>query len=249
MTRINWSEVGSRIFEAGIDRGVLYVGDAPGVPWVGLTSVSISKSGGEPKPRYVDGVKVSNYSSPRDFEATIEAYTYPREFEQCDGTASVQNGLRAMLQKPKPFGMVYRTKLGNEASGLDHAYKLHIIYDLRAEPSDRPYSTLGENVEPMLFSWNVTARTRSIPGFGPTPHFEIDSRDVPAQLLQDIEDVLYGDSTRDPSLPTAAELIFMFDSFEDLVYDAGGPLTPVFATYDAGTPTTAVVDTIDGGAV
>jgi hypothetical protein len=247
MARIDWAQVGSRYFEAGIDRGVLYVGNNPGVPWVGLIGVEHNASGGDAKPRYLDGVKISNYAAPEEFEATIEAFTYPTAFEQCDGTAHIQNGLRVSQQFRKSFGMTYRTKVGNDAKGLDLAYKIHILYNLRAEPTDRGYETLGDDNEAMSFSWGVTSRGEMVTGLFPSAHFTVDSRDVPAELLQDIENILYGDSSNEPKLPSPGELIFLFDSFEDLVYDAGDPFTPVFAIYDAGDPLTPVTETIDGG--
>src|SRR5688572_6783232 len=125
MTRIAWSQVGNRLFEAGVDRGVLYVGDAPGIPWTGLIGVRTGRSGGEPKPRFVDGVKVSNHATLEQFEGSIEAFTYPSQFEICDGTAVVQNGLRAKNQRRRSFSMCYRSKIGNDIQGLDHAYKIH----------------------------------------------------------------------------------------------------------------------------
>lgn len=249
MARITWSESGTRLFEAGVDRGVLYVGNGPGVPWTGLIGVKQSRSGGKPKPRFIDGVKVSNHATLEQFEGTIEAFAYPREFEVCDGTAAYQNGLKLKGQRRQPFNMVYRTKIGNDLSGIDHAYRIHILYNVRAEPTERGFQTLGEDVEPMTFSWDISARPDRIVGFLPTACFEIDSRDVPAELLQTLENMLYGDSTQDPSLPTAGELLFLFDSFEDLVYDAGSILTPVFSIHDAGSIATAVTTTIDSGEV
>lgn len=249
MTRIDWAGTGQRFFEAGIDRGVLYVGSNPGVPWIGLVAVNQSQSGGQAKPRYMDGIKIGNFASPEEFEATIEAFTYPTEFEQCDGTALVQNGLKVTQQRRQPFHMVYRTKVGNDVEGLDLAYKIHIIYNARAEPSDHAFRTLSDQNEPRLFTWHVTTRAELVSGLFPSAHYMVDSRDVPAELLQELEDILYGDSVREPSIPSPGELVFLFDSFEDLVYDAGSPLTPVFATYDAGTPDTPVTSTIDGGAL
>lgn len=249
MTRIDWAVPGSRFFEAGVDRGVIYVGNNPGVPWVGLIGVNHSQSGGEPKPRYLDGVKIGNYASPEEFEGNIEAFTYPTEFEPCDGTAQVQHGLRATKQRRVPFSMVYRVKVGNDSKGLDLGYKIHILYNLLAEPSDRNHRTLSDQTEPTTFNWHVTARAELVNGLYPTAHYFIDSRDVPAELLQNIEDILYGDAFSDPSLPSPGELIFLFDSYEDLVYDAGDPFTPVFETHDAGSPSTPVTSTIDGGAL
>lgn len=249
MTRIAWSEVGTRRFEAGVDRGVLYVGDAPGVPWTGLIGVQESRSGGDPKPRYVDGVKVSNHAALEQFEGTIEAFASPPEFDVCDGMVSLQNGLRARHQRRRPFNLTYRTKVGNDLDGLEFAYKIHILYNLRAQPADREYETLGEDVEPMTFSWDVTARPEMVAGLVPTAYFEFDSRDVPAELLQTIENILYGDSTQDASLPSAGELFFLFDSYDDLVYDAGDALTPTFSIHDAGSASAPVTSTIDSGGV
>lgn len=249
MTRIKWAETGTRLFEAGVDRGVLYVGSSPGVAWTGLLSVQDKRSGGKTKPRFLDGVKISNHATLEQFEGTIEAFTYPREFEICDGTRSLDNGLRAKKQRRKSFSMVYRSRIGNDLQGIDYAYRLHILYNLRAEPSDRGYETLGEDLEPMIFSWDITSRPEVVEGLLPTAYFEIDSRDVPAELLQTLENMLYGDPDQDASLPSAAELRFLFDSFEDLVYDAGGPLTPVFSIHDAGEIDTPVTTTIDSGEV
>jgi hypothetical protein len=249
MTRISWSGVGDRIFQAGVDRGVLYVDNGPGVPWIGLVNVDQGQSGGQAKPVYMNGVKISNRMTPEEFEATIDAYTYPVEFERCDGTYLAQNGMRIKQQRRKGFGMSYRSLVGNDVSGLSHAYKLHVIYDLKAEPSDRGYRTLTDNSEPFTFSWKVSSRPSRISGFRPSGVFEFDSRDVPAELLQQLEDILYGNETTAPSLPTPGELMFLFDSYEDVVYDADSPYTPVFATYDAGNTTTPILETIDGGAL
>lgn len=249
MARISWSDNGERFFEAGVDRGVLYVDSNPGVPWNGIVSVSQSQTGGEVKPRYRDGIKIGNRTSPEEFEATIEAYTYPVEFERCDGTYLGDNGLRVTQQRRKPFGMAYRTKIGNDTSGLDFAYKLHVLYNLKAEPSDHGYKTLTENSEPLTFSWKVSSKAVPISGFRPSSHFVFDSRDVPAELLQTLEDTLYGSDDLVASLPAPGELLFMFDSYDDLIYDAGTPYTPIFATYDAGTPDISVTSTIDGGAL
>jgi len=249
MAKVNWAKVGDRVFEAGIDRGVLYVDDSPGVPWVGLIGVNQEQSGGEAKPRYQDGIKIGNHTSPEQFAATIEAYTYPLEFERCDGTYRIDNGLRITQQRRKTFGMTYRSNVGNDTSGLSHGYKLHILYNLKAEPSNRGYQTLTDASEPATFSWKVTSRAVQILGNRPTAHFIVDSRDVPLALLQALEDILYGTELEDPTLLSAGELVFLFDSFEDTVYDAGSPYTPVFVTYDAGSPSTPITDTIDGGAL
>jgi hypothetical protein len=249
MSRIDWGVSGTRFYEVGIDRGVLYVGDNPGVPWVGLINVEQSQSGGKATSRYLDGVKISNRAAPEEFEAKIEAFTYPTEFEQCDGTSLLENGLRVSQQRRKSFGMVYRSLVGNDTQGLGAAYKIHILYNLRAEPSDRGYQTLSDQNEPTVFSWGVTGRGTIVQGIRPSVHYTVDSRDVPTELLTQLEDILYGTDETEPSLPDAGELVFMFDSYLDLVYDAGSPYTPIFVTYDAGGPATLYTNTIDGGAL
>jgi hypothetical protein len=249
MTRIDWTGIGERFFEAGVDRGVLYVGDNAGVPWIGLVNVNQIQSGGKAVPRYLDGIKISNRTSPEEFEGSIEAFTYPPEFEQCDGTALLDGGLRTNKQKRKTFSMVYRSKIGNDVDGLGFGCKIHILYNLKAEPSSRGFQTLNDQSEPIVFSWNITSKPISVSGLRPSTHYVVDSRDVPAELFQQLEDVLYGTSITDASLPSPGELIFMFDSYQDLVYDAGTPHTPAYITYDAGDPFTLVADTIDGGAL
>lgn len=249
MTRIDWDGIGKRHFELGVDRGVLYIDNEPGVPWIGLTGVSISTSGGGEKSRYLDGVKIANYSAPTHLSATIDAISYPDAFEQCDGTVDLENGLRAKNQRRKPFAMCYRTKIGNDIEGPDGGYKIHILYNLRAEPANRDYETLSDDNEPMEFSWKANGRGERVTGLLPTSHFEIDSRNTPVDLLLQVENLLYGAEGSDPTLPTAGELVFMFDSFLDLVYDAGGPLTPVFSIHDAGDIDTPVTTTIDSGEV
>lgn len=249
MTRIDWAQAGQRYFEAGIDRGVLFVDGNSAVPWTGLVNFNQRQSGGESTPRYLDGIKISNRSSPEEFEGTIEAYTHPVEFERCDGTYRAENGLRITQQRRRPFNMTYRSKIGNEIAGLDRGYKIHILYNLTAEPSDRGYRTLVDQNEPMTFSWNVTSRAVPVQGYRPSSHFIVDSRDIPTELLTQLENLLYGTEDTDPSLPTPGELLFMFDSYLDEIYDAGTPYTPVFVTYDAGSPSTPVDATIDGGAL
>jgi hypothetical protein len=249
MTKLDWSQVGGRYFEAGIDRGVLFVDGSAGIPWIGLVNFSQSSSGGTAMPNYLDGIKISNRSSPEEFAGTLEAYTFPVEFERCDGTYRAENGLRITQQRRRPFNMVYRSKIGNELVGLERAYKLHILYNLTAEPTDVGYKTLADQADPLTFSWKITSRGVTVEGYRPSAHYIVDSRDIPASLLSALEDLLYGTETTDSSLPTPGELLFLFDSYLDTVYDAGTPYTPVFDTHDAGDTTTAVVTTIDGGAL
>lgn len=247
MTKLDWALPGTRYFETGIDRGVLFVSGSPGIPWIGLVNFNQSQSGGETSPRYLDGIKISNRASPEEFEGTLEAFTYPTEFERCDGTYRADNGLRITQQRRSPFSMIYRSKIGNEIAGVDRAYKIHILYNLTAEPSDRAYKTLTDQTDPDTFSWKITSRAVPVEGYRPSAHFIVDSRDIPTELLGNLEDLLYGTDTTDSSLPDPSELLFLFDSYDDLVYDAGTPFTPVFVTYDAGDTATTVAATIDSG--
>src|ERR1044072_2221463 len=192
MTKIDWSIAGGHYFETGIDRGVLYVDGGVGVPWIGLIGFSQSQSGGESMERYLDGIKISNRTSPEDFEGTLEAYTYPVEFERCDGTYRADNGLRITQQRRRSFHMVYRSKIGNEIVGADRAYKIHIMYNLKAQPSDRGYRTLQDQTEPVTFSWKISSRGVPVTGYRPSAHYIVDSRDIPTELLSQLEDILYG---------------------------------------------------------
>lgn len=249
MTRLQWGNPYQRLFEAGVDQGVLYVGDNAGVPWVGLRAVNEARAGGEPKKRYHDGLMISNHASREEFEGSIEAFTYPVQFEPCDGVTKMENGLRATRQRRKSFGLCYRTKVGSVLQELGFAYKLHVIYNLHAEPSDRKFATLSADTSPSIFEWDVSARPERVIGLIPTAHFIIDSRDVPTELMSVVEGILYGTDTTDPRLPSAGELAFIFDSFEDLTYDAGGPLSPVFLIHDAGGIDESVTLVLDGGVI
>lgn len=246
--RLNWGTIGERYFETGVDRGVVYV-DGKGVPWNGLVSVSESPTGGEASPFYIDGVKYSNNQMSEEFEATIEAYTYPDEFSLCDGTASISNGLFATQQKKKSFGLCYRTLVGNDVDGLEHAYKLHLVYNARVSPTQRSNGTIGESVDPDNFSWSITTTPVKPRGMRPTAHFVIDSRDMSLHLRNRIEDVLYGTDETEPRLPSIAEVIYIFESETATTFDAGSPIEPVYGFFDGGTPPTELqTSTVDGGA-
>lgn len=212
MSRISWNAPGERFFETGVDRGVLYVDLNAGVPWTGLISVSESPSGGEARPYYQDGIKYLNLSSKEEFEATINAFTAPKEFAPCDGVSALQNGLFATQQPRKAFSLSYRTMIGNDVDGQEHGYKIHLVYNALAGPSERSNNTLGDNVDPNSLSWQITTLPPSLSGLKPTAHFVIDSRYTPAGLLKAIEDILYGSDAADPRMPLASELVTMFQS-------------------------------------
>lgn len=211
MARLDWSTAGSRFFEAGVDRGVLYIDELAGVPWVGLISVDETVSGGDARPYYIDGVKYLNLAGAEEFEASIKAYTYPVEFGRCDGTARVRNGLFFGQQPRKSFGFSYRTMVGNDTDGSEHGYKIHLVYNALAAPSSRSISTHSESPEASEFSWELTTKSRGVAGRTPTAHVIIDSRYTNAVTLGVIEDIVYGSDTTVPRLPTPEELITIFD--------------------------------------
>jgi len=211
VTRLSWDASGKRFYELGIDRGVLYIDSQPGVPWVGLISVSESPSGGEPQPYYLDGIKYLNLSSAEEFEATIEAYSSPREFGPCDGTVAIQNGLFATQQPRKQFSFSYRSKTGNDTEGQDYAYKIHLVYNALAAPSQRSNKTIDDSVNVINLSWQITTLPPSITGVKPTAHLVIDSRYADPDILNTVENILYGSDSQSSSLPTPNDLIDIFN--------------------------------------
>lgn len=211
MPRLTWSAVGERYYETGVDRGVLYVGNQLGVAWTGLISVSESPSGGEARPYYIDGVKFLNISSAEEYEATVNAFSSPPEFGPCDGTISIKNGLFVTQQPRKSFGLSYRTKLGNDIDGSDHAYKIHLVYNALAAPAQRDNNSLGDSVDPNTLSWSITTLPPSITGYKPTAHLVVDSRYTTSAVLTNVEDILYGTDANSARLPNPDELIAIFN--------------------------------------
>ena len=207
MPRLSWDAVGERFYEIGVDRGVLYPTDELGVVWDGLISVSETPSGGAAKPFYLDGLKFANIAAAEEFEATIVAFGSPLEFSVCDGVSRIQNGLLVTNQPRKSFGFSYRSNLGNDTEGTDHAYKIHLVYNALAAPSQRANNTINDSVNPSTFSWSITTLPPSIIGYKSTAHLVIDSRYIDPGILSDIEDILYGSAAAIASLPTPDELI------------------------------------------
>lgn len=247
MTRVQWGKVGERNYEAGIDRGMLYVGNT-GVAWSGLMSVKEGQDGGEAKAYYVDGVRYANRILLEEFQATIEAFTYPELFAQCDGTAQISSGLFATQQRRRPFGFSYRTLIGNDIEGLEAGYKIHIVYNAMAKPtSSRSYVSLGDKIDPLSFAWDIVTKPPVL-DFVPTAHMIIDSRSTAPALLGQIEDILYGSAAADPRLPTAGELVFLFTSYANPdVLDDGFSDDPTYFTFDGGDSASSVTETFDGG--
>jgi hypothetical protein len=191
---IVWDRVEDRIYETGLDRGVLYLPDGSAVPWNGLTSV-IESFDKETQPVYFDGMKISDCVVLGDFSATMTAVTYPDEFVELEGLAPAKQGLFYSDQMPQTFGLCYRTKIGDGLVGDEAGYKLHIIYNITAIPSDKTYASAGADPSLVPFEWKLTAVPEELPGFRPTAHIVIDSRDVDPWLLEDLETMLYGTNT------------------------------------------------------
>lgn len=247
MAQIIWNAVGERIFEAGVDQGVLYIKDQPGVPWNGLVSVTESPSGGDVSSYYIDGINYLDHAGLEEFNATIEAYMYPDAFSECEGIKRVQLGLFTTNQPKKSFGLAYRVKVGNDLEGTDHGYKIHLVYNATADSSERPNSTIAESLEPANFSWAITTRPPTFVGYRPTSHFVIDSREVPSALLEQVENMLYGTVNSDPRLPSVPELLFIFSEYEATEFDAGTLVEEHFTTFDAGVIPEPYTSTIDSG--
>ena len=200
--RLSWDDVGTRKFETGVDRGVLYPINqsgayTPGVAWNGLTSISESPSGAEATALWADNIKYLNLYSAEEFGATIEAYTYPAEWEACDGSASLSTGVVVGQQSRKKFGLCYRTRIGDDIDGDSKGYKLHLVYGCMASPSERQYSTVNDSPEAITFSWTITTTPVSVSdisnkSFKPTSVLTVDSTQVDATKLKVLEDTLYG---------------------------------------------------------
>lgn len=215
-TPISWDPVGGRYYETGVDHGVLYVYDnnayGEGVAWNGLTNVSEKPSGAEATALYADNIKYLNLISNEDFSASIEAYTYPDEFAQCDGSAAIATGVMIGQQKRKMFGFSYRTKIGNDTDGNEHGYKIHIIYGCTAAPTEKGYATINDSPEAITFSWEITTVPIEVSSnYRPTACITIDSTKVNDNTkMTALTDILYGTTTTPASMPTIAQLLEIF---------------------------------------
>ena len=211
MAALTWDETGSRLYETGVKKGVLYVQDTngaypKGVAWNGLTAISESPSGAEATPLYADDIKYLNLMSVEEFGATIEAYTYPDEFAECDGSAELVKGVKIGQQKRKTFGLCYRTILGNDVEGDNYGYKLHLIYGALAAPSEKAYATVNDSPEAITMSWEITTTPVEVTGHKPTASLEIDSTKIEAEKLKKLEDILYGTAELEARLPLPDEI-------------------------------------------
>ena len=206
MAKLVFNNVGDRLFETGVKNGVLFVmGDdgqyEKGVVWNGLTAVTEKPTGADPTNLYADDIKYVVLYGEEEFEATIEAYTYPAEFEACDGSAALAEGVSVGQQARKQFAFCYRTALGNDAKGQNFGYKIHIIYGCTAKPSEKAYSTINDSPEAVTFSWDVTTVPVPVEGMKPTSTVVIDSTLVESGKLKSLEDKLYGTEDAEPTLP------------------------------------------------
>lgn len=211
MAKLVWDQTGERLYETGVKNGVLYVqsstGTYPkGVAWNGLTAVTQSPSGAEATPLYADDMQYLNLYSAEEFGATVEAYTYPDEFAECDGSAELADGVFVGQQPRKAFGMAYKTVIGNDTENNKHGYKIHIIYGAMASPSEKAYATINDSPEAITLSWELTTTPVSVEGFEPTAYLEIDSTKADPTKLAALETKLFGDTEAEAQLPLPDEI-------------------------------------------
>lgn len=238
MAVLTWDDVGERTYETGVDHGVLYIPDVngvynDGVAWNGLISVTESPSGAEATATWADNIKYLNLISAEQFAATIEAYTYPDEFQQFDGLVVPVPGLTIGQQVRKTFGLAYRSRIGNDLLGDAAGYKLHLVYGCTAAPSEKAYTTVNDSPEAITFSWEVSTIPVAVEGLRPTSIITLDSTEVDATALAALELILFGDTLVDPRLPLPDEVVAMFEGTVT-------PVTPGVPTYNSGTDTLTI---------
>lgn len=211
MSRLVWDQTGEKLYETGVKQAVLYPqasgGTYPkGFAWNGITGVTESPSGAEASPLYADDIKYLNLMSTEEFGASIEAYTYPDEFAECDGSSEIADGVSIGQQKRKLFGLCYRTTLGNDTESNAYGYKIHIIYGAMASPSEKAYASINDSPEAITFSWELTTTPVNVEGFDPTASITIDSTKADKAKLAKLEAILYGDDETEARLPLPDEI-------------------------------------------
>ena len=238
MTKLLWDQVGERTYETGVDHGVLYLPDNTGAydegyAWNGLVTVTESPSGAESNAQYADNIKYLDIQSAEEFSGTVEAFTYPDEFAQCDGSALIVGGIGIGQQPRRTFGLSYRTIIGNDVMGNKYGYKIHLVYGAKVAPSERAYGTVNDSPEPITFSWEFSTTPVPVGTIGgveytPTSTLTLDSTKLDADAMADLQDILYGTAGTDPRLPSPAEVVALF---------AGTvvEVTPTVPTYNATT--------------
>ena len=214
MAKLTWDAAGERLYETGVRNVVLYVKTGStygkGVAWNGVTSIEENPTGAEATPLYANDIKYLNLVSNEEYEASITAYTYPDEFAECDGSASLVKGVRIGQQPRKEFGFCYRTAIGNDTDGTEHGYKLHLVYGALASPSSKSHSTINNDPEAAEMSWDITTTPVEVAGHRPTSVVEIDSTKVKPEELENLEKALYGDTETEAKLPSPTEVAAMF---------------------------------------
>lgn len=223
MTKLLWDAPGARVFETGVDRGVLYVNEFSvppgggagsfgwsGYPWNGLTNVSIEPEGGEPEKFYMDGYSFLNRPTSSEFAANLEAFTYPDKFQSVIGLATKGNGLYVDNQDQSEFGLSYRTLIGNDTEDASHGYRIHLVYNAMTSPMSTDHATISDVADPSSFNWDISTRPELFPGYRPTAHLVVDSRQVDSVTLASLEDILYGTDTTRPRLPYPTEVLDLF---------------------------------------
>lgn len=220
MSKITWNESGSRYFETGIDRGVLFVGDNPGVAWNGLISITGAAEGSDTQPFYYDGVRYINLAYPSEFSGSIEAYSRPPEFDLCEGVKEVHSGFFTDCQPLTPFALSYRTLIGNDEQNENLGYKLHLVYNMMVEPSSVTHETMTEQGNPIQKSWAFTTSPTAIPGRRPSSHITISSLRTPS-IANAVSNILYGSDTNPPRLPLPTEIVgITMAIYDQSLYDA-----------------------------
>ena len=216
MPKLEWDKSGEKLYETGVKNCALYVfknnAYDKGIAWNGITGITESPSGAEASPLYADDIKYLNLISNEDFGATLEAYTYPKEFEECDGTAEISKGVSIGQQNRKTFGLVYKTTLGNDVDGNSHGYKIHVIYGCLAAPSEKAYASINDSPEAITFSWELSTTPVEVNGFKPTSTITIDSTKIDAEKLKKLEDKLYGSETGEATLLLPNEIMALLSA-------------------------------------
>ena len=214
MARLTWDQTSERQYETGVDHAVLYPGNGKGVVWNGIISINESSSGAEPTAIYADNTKYLNLLSAEEFSATVEAYSYPPALKRSLGEVDLLNGVTVAQQTRHPFGLCYRTQIGNDQNGSDHGYKLHLIYHCMAAPTERAYSTVNDTPEAVTLSWEITTSPVPVEGHKPTATVVMDSTkfyaDGLVNVLRSIEDALYGTDTSDARILYITDIQFLF---------------------------------------
>lgn len=212
MTALVWDEVGERRYETGVDRGVLFLPDGGAVPWNGLSSLT-EQLGREVKSYYTDGVKYLDHQVLGAFSATLQAFTYPDELDELIGTLLFAPGVYVHDQRAKTFSFAYRTRVGNDVDGSDHGYKIHLVYNVLASPSNNAFSSLADQVSPVMFEWTLSGTPPIMYGLRPSCHISIHTRSIDPELLTIIEELIYGTELAEPSLPSVVDLLGLVEDF------------------------------------